>query len=109
MTDKKKPEADAGAVAGGKRKGGGRKGNGMKTRHRFTKSDGRTLDILMTAAKGQFNVRGTLSTPSATEGEAAEKQTVSALQTQDQAEAQKHYDSLVDEAKSKGWQSRKAG
>ncbi len=107
MTAKKTADAADGTAP--KKKGGGKKGNGLKQRHRFTKPDGRTLDILMTEAKGQFNVRGTLTTPSATEGEKADKQNINVKQTQDKEEALKHYDSLIDEAKSKGWSSRKAG
>ena len=91
---------------GAKKKSGGKKGNGLKQRHRFTKPDGRTLDVLFTEAKGQFNVRATLIKG---EGDEVEKETGAVHQGSDREAAQEHYDSLVEEAKTKGWQSRKAG
>lgn len=93
-----------------KKKGGGKKGNGVKKGERFVKDDGRTLNVMLTEAKGQFNVRGTLVTATG-EGEEATstKQIISAKQTADRAEAEEHYQSLVEEARAKGWRSRKAG
>lgn len=109
-----KTEGDNGGAA--KKKGGGKKGNGVKQGERFVKDDGRTLTVMLTEARGQFNTRATLKTPTGEfDGEGEDRveifksQVIGANQTPDKAEAEANYQSLINEAKAKGWKSRKAG